>query len=101
MSAGVRAGANAARVFTRNIARGGGGWGPHTNIAPTRGANPRAGGGGAGAAAPAQARRAFRVLPRAAIRARGASRSILRQPRAACPAMLDLFLHAWDDLDDR
>jgi hypothetical protein len=48
----------------------------------------------------AQARREYRALPRGALRMRDSSIRCLRQPRAACPVMLDLFLHLWDDDDD-
>jgi hypothetical protein len=101
MSAGARAASSFARALTRGAARGSG------HAAPTGGratGRPAQGTTGAerpgGAVVRGQPRRDFRAIPRATLRARAGPRTVLRHPRAACPAMLDLFLYAWDDLDD-
>jgi hypothetical protein len=89
MSARSRLSAGCARAFARG--------------APARstGLGAGTGAGAAGSGSPRlQSRRAYRALSRAAMRARPGARATLRQPRAACPAMLDLFLHAWDEFDD-
>ena len=92
MSARIPLGVNSARAYgaggrgSRSAGAGGAGGGPGRRL----GAPP----------ARRHARRDFPALPRTALRARDRALRELRQPRAACPAMLDLFLHVWDDLDD-
>jgi hypothetical protein len=100
MSAGARAGPAFARAFARRATRGAG---PLSGNA-SGGGSSGAGGARAGhtaAAARGRARRDLRALPRASLQLRNGPRALLRHPRAACPAMLDMFLHAWDDLEDR
>jgi hypothetical protein len=79
----------------------------HNSSAARGASDSRTGGASTGAKPAARAsalsqQRKFRAVPRVALRnARsGGPRNALRQQRAACTAMLDLFIHAWDDLDD-
>jgi hypothetical protein len=100
----MRMGAGIARSFVRVAPGAGGRGGTATgNAGAGSGSGARARGPGS---TRAQGRRDFGASSRGALRGnakrggvRGA-RSALRQPRAACPAMLDLFLHVWDELDD-
>jgi hypothetical protein len=97
-------GAGIARGFSRVApVAGGRGAAATANVGARSGSGTRARGTGS---ANAQGRREFRALSRGVLRSSakrggvGGSRCALRQPRAACPAMLDLFLHVWDELDD-
>jgi hypothetical protein len=101
MSSRIRIGAQFVRASSRpsgigaGSSRGGAGTVGNNGLGSTR--------SGAGAArGSSHSSRRLGSLCRAGLRAaHGGPRCASRRlPRAGCPAMLDLFLHAWDELDD-